>query len=215
MANSKRKPVKRDGFRLNEPVARISGGERRTSILAKGAQFAQIRRRQQLNQILLVHDPDSSRKPIGLRDMAIVRQIAMEGPAANQVPVLRRNAILALAESTSHENLDLLAELALAGEDFYVRSNALLALGRTGLKVVVPLLRDGLKAEESHERQAAEVGLAALGRKTGHGVLRAVFENERDEKIREVLSRILIRLDEQRGVKERNQETSSRPKARP
>jgi HEAT repeat protein len=213
MANTKRKPVKQDGFRLNEPKVRILGGERRSSVLAKGAQFAEIRRRQKLNQILLLHDPDGSAKPLGLRDMAIVRQIATEGPAANQVPALRRNAIFALSESISRENLELLAELALFGEDFYVRSNALLALGRTGLKVAAPLLRDGLKAEEFHERQAAEVGLAALGRKAGIGFLRGVLENQGDERTSEVLARILVRLTEQRGVKERTQETSSRSKS--
>lgn len=213
MAKSKNKPLKRDGFRLNEPAARLDGGIRRSSIRVAGAQLAQIRRREQLNQILLVHDPDRAQKPITLRDMAIVRQIATEGATTNQVPALRRNAILALAESTSPENLDLLAELALAGEDFYVRSNALVALGRTGLKVVAPLLRDALKAEESYERQAAETGLLALGRKGGRGVLRLVLENEKDGSAKSVLDRILGRLDRKGGVKEKIQETSSRPKS--
>jgi HEAT repeats len=213
MAKSKHKALRRDEFRLNEPSVRIPGGVRRSSVRVKGAQMTEVRRREQLNQILLVHDPDGSRKPINVRDMAIVRQIATEGVSTNQVPALRRNAILALGESPSRENLELLADLALAGEDFYVRSHALLALGRTGLKVVAPLLRDALKAEESHERQAAEAGLLALASKTGHGVLRVVFEAEKDERARSALDRILSRLDQQKGVKEGTQQTSSRPKS--
>jgi hypothetical protein len=209
MDKTKRNNRDDDGFHLNEPAPLVAE-PRRQSIIVEDAQFAQIRRREQLNKILLVHDPDGSREPLEPNDMALVRQIAREATLTNQVPALRRNAILMLAESLSHENLELMAELALTGEDFYVRSHAMLALGRTGLKIAAPLLRDGLKAEEFHERQAAEAGLLAISRKTGPGTVRVLLEHEKDEVIREVLGRILVRLNQQCPPGKADQQTSSR-----
>ena len=114
----------------------------------KDAAFAGIRDRERLYGILLQHDPDGTLPQFTARDMSILRQIATEGPLTNHVPEIRRRAIILLANSPTPENLELLGDLAIAGEDFYVRSYALLALGQTGLKLTAPLLCDALSATE-------------------------------------------------------------------
>jgi HEAT repeat protein len=189
-----------DGFRLNEPRTPIVGGKRRPSLLLKNARFAAIRERERLNRVLIVHDPGDSRSMFGLRDRPILRLAAREGVLANQVPAIRRNAMLALAESPSPENLGLLSDLALIGEDFYTRGHAMLALGHSGLKSAAPLLVKGLGAKELFERNAAEAGLVALGRKNGLGFLDALCKTERQTETQKALQRILAKLKEQRSA---------------
>jgi HEAT repeats len=162
----------------------------------KAATFANIRARERLYSILLQHDPDGALPQFTTKDMIILRQIATEGPLTNHVPAIRRSAIILLANSPTPENLELLGELAIAGEDFYVRSYALLALGQTGLKLTAPLLRDALSATESTERQAAEVALRTVAQRAGPAILRALLQNERDDATRVSLERILTSLEE-------------------
>jgi len=132
------------------------------------------------------------------RDISILRQIATEGPLTNHVPAIRRSAISLLANDPTPETLELLSDLAIAGEDFYVRSYALLALGQTGLKLTAPLLRDALSAAEPTERQAAEAALRIVARRTGPAILRALLQNCRDVATRTSLDRILTTLEEPR-----------------
>lgn len=195
---TQRRQIKRDPFRLNEPRARVAGGIRRSSVVVKDAAFAGIRDRERLYGILLQHDPDGTLPQFTARDMSILRQIATEGPLTNHVPEIRRRAIILLANSPTPENLELLGDLAIAGEDFYVRSYALLALGQTGLKLTAPLLCDALSATELTERQAAEVALRTVARRAGPAILRALLQNERDDATRASLDRILTTLGEQR-----------------
>jgi HEAT repeat protein len=211
---AKRKQIKRDPFRLNEPAARIAGGSRRSSVVEKGGAFARIRDRERLYGVLLQHDPDDHQPHLTARDMGVLRLIATEGPLANHVPAIRRNAILLLATSPTPENLEVLAELAVTGEDFYVRSHALLALGGTGLRVTAHLLRDALSASESTERQAAEAGLRLLARRVGPGILRILRETERDDSRRAVLDRVLGGLNEQRPKRRPPRQTAARKRAR-
>lgn len=65
------------------------------------------------------------------------------------------------------ENLNLLEELARYGEDLYVRSYALTALGNTRLKIVGAILRDGLVSANPLERTAASKALIVLARAEG------------------------------------------------
>jgi hypothetical protein len=206
----KRKQIRKDPFRLNEPVARIAGGVQRTSIVARNRAFASIRARERLYGVLLRHDPNGILPRLTARDMGILRQIAAEGASANHAPVIRRSAILLLATSLTLDNLKLLAELALVGEDFYVRSHALLALGETGLELIAPLLRDALRAKEATERQAAAAGLRALAHRSGPAILRVLRENERDDATRVSLDRILHELSEPPAKQRARRQTRSR-----
>jgi HEAT repeat protein len=211
---AKRKQIKRDPYRLNEPIAPIVGGGRRSSVVVKSGAFASIRDRERLYGVLLQHDPEGPQPHLTARDMSVLRVIATEGPLTNQVPAIRRSAILLLATSPTPENLEVLAELAVTGEDFYVRSHALLALGHTGLKVTAHLLRDALSASESTERQAAEGGLRILAGRAGSGILRILRETERDDSRRAVLDRILGGLNEQRPKRRAPRQTAARKRAR-
>src|SRR5438874_2250927 len=148
------KRIRRDPFRLNEPRPRIAGGPSRPSLLLKDGAFALIRARARLERLLLQHDPEGRQISLTSRDMGLLRQMATEGSVTNHVPAIRRGAILMLGTSPKPENLELLTELAISGEDFYVRSHALLALGRTGLTLAAPLLRDALGSRAREERLA-------------------------------------------------------------
>lgn len=205
---TKRKTVPGDPFRLNEPVASVAGGNRRTSVAQRGDLFANIRARERLQRVLLRHDPDGAAPKLSARDMGLLRQIATEGALANHAPMIRSSAIALLGTAPTPENLELLAELALAGEDFYARSHALLALGATGLKVVAPLLRDALSAQEPTERQAAEAGLRVLARRVGVATLRVLRENESDSLMQNNLDRVLRSLSEKPAKKVAKSQTA-------
>jgi HEAT repeat protein len=210
----KRSRIKGDPFRLNEPAARVPGGSRRTSIVIKDAALAAIRGRERLSEILLQHDPNGPALKFTARDMGLLRQIAREGTLTNHVPAIRRSAILLLASSPVPENVELLTELAVSGEDFYVRSHALLALGNTGLKQAAPVLALALRAEGREEKQAAEAALRVLARHAGPTVVAALRERERDEATRGALERVLRALSKPKTETRRQHQTMAHPGSR-
>ena len=193
-----RTPITRDPFRLNEPAARIPGGSRRTSIAINDAAFGAIRNRERLSRVLLQHDRGGSTPKLTARDVGLLRQIARESTLTNHVPAIRRSAILLLAASPTPENLELLTELAVSGEDLYVRCHALLALGRTGLKVAAPVLHRALSADGPEERRAAEAALRVLARAAGPAIVSALREGDRDAATRAALDRVLRALSERK-----------------
>ena len=140
--------------------------------------------------------------------MALLRQMASEGAVTNHVPAIRRGAILLLAGSPTSENLALLTELAVSGEDVYARSHALVALGRTGLTLAAPLLRDALRSEDDQERRAAEVGLRLLGGRAGPAIVAALRQNERDAAVRDALGRVIAALTGERRTPRRRRTSS-------
>ena len=207
------KKIARDPFMLNEPYPRIAGGARRPSVVLAGKAFARIRDRARLERVLLQHDPDASSPTVASREASLLRQMAVEGAVTNQVPAIRRSAILLLAESPTSENLATLTELAVSGEDFYTRSHALVALGRSGLTLAAPTLRDGLRSDEREERQAAEMGLRLLGARVGPGIIAALRGSERDAAVREALGRVIAALTGKK-TPARTRRTSSRDAVR-
>jgi HEAT repeat protein len=194
VAKSSRR-VRRDPFHLNEPAARVPGGVRRPSVTLAGDAFVRIRARQRLQRLLLQHDPDGPPPLIAARDIDLLRQLATEGAAANHVPAIRRGAMMLLAAFPTPENLTLLTELAVFGEDFYVRGHALMALGQTGLSLAAPLLREALGSDEAYERQAASAGLRLLGKRAGTGILAALRVTARDAGIRAALARVIATIE--------------------
>jgi HEAT repeat protein len=190
----KAKKVRRDPFKLNEPLRRIPSGIRRPSAVLKDVAFTRIRDRARLERLLLQHDPNGSSPVLTAGDMTLVRQMAAEGTVTNHVPAIRRGAIQVLGESPTLENLALLTELALSGEDVYARSHALIALGRTGLALAAPLLCDALKSDDDQERKAAELGLRLLGGRVGPVILAALRQNNRDIAVRNALDQVIATL---------------------
>ena len=208
MAKSSRR-LRQDPFYLNEPVARVPSGVRRPSVTLTGDALVRIRARQRLQRLLLQHDPDGPPPLVAARDMDLLRQMATEGTAASHVPAIRRGAMMLLAASPTPENLALLTELAVSGEDLYVRGHALMALGQTGLSLAAPLLREALGSVEAYERQAAEAGLRLLGKRAGSGILAALRVTARDAGVRGALTRVIAAIEGERP-RPRRRRTSAR-----
>ena len=182
-----------DGFLLNEPAARIPGGSKRTSVLVDRKSLPLIARRVQLNSLLLWHDlelPAKQLNQISSDDIRLLRQIVVEGATTNQIPAIRYSAILLLARWPDVESLNLLHDLARYGEDVYVRSYALLALGSTKLTMVGETLRDGLASSDQVERNAAAKALATLGRAAGPAAIAALASREPRSRVVEKLNEI-------------------------
>jgi hypothetical protein len=183
-----------DGFVLNEPRPRIPGGARRKSIIVSRSTLPGIRQRERVNALLLAHDLEPPIPEPRRIFPPLLRQVAIEGAISNQIPARRYNAILRLARDLTAENLDLLEELARYGDDAYVRGHALVALGTTGLRLVGPVLRDGLAAADTLERDAAVRGLRALAARQSVGLLRQLAQDEArtevGQRLREVIAAI-------------------------
>ncbi|MDQ6877667.1 MAG: HEAT repeat domain-containing protein [Candidatus Dormibacteraeota bacterium] len=147
----------------NQPAPEIAGGRTRASTLAGRQGLLGVLARERVTAILRIHDLDESSRALAEltdADQAMVRQIAREGAISGVEPAVRYKAISALAQRPVAENLNLLADLAQFGEDFYVRGHALIAVGQTGMVVHLAILLPRVGASEQFERAAA---LHALG----------------------------------------------------
>jgi HEAT repeat protein len=182
-----------DAHILNEPVATLAGGPRRASVAITEGLPAALLIRGRVLEVLQLHDPEDDGASIETALWPIVRQIAREGAITNNPPMLRYRAIQALGSQPTQENLNLLTELAMLGEDFYVRGHALLGLGRTGLLLAGVVLKRALAAEEPFERSAAETALFRLGRVLGSPGLRLVFE--RDDQLIPTIERLIEEVE--------------------
>jgi HEAT repeat protein len=138
--------------------------------------FAAIDARERVAAKLRVHDVYEGEKlvtELSDDEYHIVRTIAEQPAFANGDPGLRYAAIQALARRLSAENLNLLEDLARFGEDFYVRSHALLALGHAGLYAHIATVAPALDAEERLERSAAARALLEIAARTSLAAVRA------------------------------------------
>jgi HEAT repeat protein len=211
-----RKKGRDGGFKLNEPAARVPGSARRKSTRVPRSDLGLVRRREQLSELLMAHDPEDAERAlaeISEEDHSLLRQIAREGAITGVTPRLRQNAIAALARFPTRDNLNLLTELAQHGEDFYVRSHALVALGQTGVALAASVLRERLAASEPLEVSAAERGLEALGRSAGPEVVRAAFADESRKAIAERGKLLLERLEAKPTRHPRRRKTTGQPPA--
>lgn len=160
----------------NQPPQAIRGGTSRSSILVNRAELPAVAIRERVVAVLLMHDlqaKNAALQQLDETDFEIIRVIAQEGAAANAEPALRYNAIAALAYGRSSKNLNLLADLAQFGEDFYVRGHALLALGTSGLHLAIGIIAAHLEAKERFEQIAANRAIASLALQSSVEAVRA------------------------------------------
>jgi HEAT repeat protein len=153
----------------NEPEIKIKGGAIRTSKRIDRTELPALLARERVIKLLRDHCPDSQGSPLSAlsdSELAEVRIIAQEGAVSNTEANVRYNAIAALAASGTPENLNVLANLAHFGEDFYVRGHALLALGATGMQIALPAIVGHLTATDKFEQSAARRAIALLAKKT-------------------------------------------------
>ena len=187
----------------NEPEIKIKGGAIRASKLIDRSGLPALQVRERVLNLLRDHCPDSQGIAISAlsdADFAMVRIIAQEGAVSNTEPNVRYNAIAALAEAGTPENLNLLINLAHFGEDFYVRGHALLALGASGMQVALPAIVGHLAATDKFEQSAAKRAIVLLAKKTSIESIKA-HASLLDRKSTAEVSRILDELvkSKQRG----------------
>ena len=129
------------------------------------------------------------------KDSPVLRQIALEGAVTAVEPVLRKRAIEHLARFPEGEDLDTLQDLARQGEDIYVRTSAVRALARTGLKLAIPVVRDALLSADPFEVQHAKLALADLHKAIGPGPLKRALQLERVQAARKGLAETLEEIE--------------------
>ena len=185
-----------DDLQRNQPPRRIPGGRIRPSTHVDRQDLPGVTARERVTSILQVHDLEEAQRALSEltdADEAILRQIAREGAISGANSVIRYKAISALARRPFADNLNLLADLARFGEDFYVRGHAALALGQTGLVANLPLLLPLLDASEQFERTAASRALELIASRASAAAVEshalAVGGPEAAERVRATLSR--------------------------
>ena len=103
-----------DGFRLNEPAVKIPGGAKRKSTRVPRSDLKLVARREELDALLLAHDPKDAENAIQQvtdADHVLLRQIAREGAITGVSPRLRQNAIAVLGRFPTHDNVNFLTKL--------------------------------------------------------------------------------------------------------
>lgn len=186
-------------FELNEPSKEIPGGPQRESIMADLTDRPQIQRRLRLNRLLLIHDPEVAEESLAQieeEDLPVLRRMAQESVLSGNEPILRRNAISVLSRYPTPENLNLLTELARFGGDPYVRGAAMTALANTRIIMALPLLKEGLAAQDPIEYRRAQQGLILMGSEFGTGRIRDLLKRERRKRIRNRITEVLEALAE-------------------
>jgi HEAT repeats len=154
----------------------IPGGPYRHSTVIDKESVSAIRTRERVTTKLLSHDIDVKEVDIfsfNEEEYEIIRLIATEGIISGNEPAIRYKAIMALANVLSSQNLNTLVDLARFSEDLYVRSHALLALGKTGLFSNLPIVISGLRSKERFEQKAASRALLRIIHETSLSAVRA------------------------------------------
>ena len=199
MPEPKPQPASDADIQSNEPEKEIPGGARRLSSFVGRQEFPDIARREELNGLLLAHDPESAEEAmiqITEEDSALLRQIALEGAITGVEPAIRRNAITHLGRFPNGDNLDVLIDLSRSGEDPYVRGTALRALGRTGLRLAIDVVAGSLDATDRIEAQQAGLALKDLHSALGPAVLKRHLASETDGRLRRLLGDIIRSIEE-------------------
>ena len=194
-------------YKLNEPAREIPGGKTRPSTLVSRKGMPAVGARERVEAALRVHDLDGTKLSLLLReaDGPMLRMIARETIASSLQPAIRAKAIAALAAFHRIENINALAQLALYGDDVYVRSHALLALGSTGLLAAVPIVAKGFQSTEQMEQTAAGKALLRLADAIGLSVVSALMP---EGKIRNRLQWLAKQTGEARIRTEKNRKRS-------
>ncbi|WUH98397.1 HEAT repeat domain-containing protein [Spirillospora sp. NBC_00431] len=142
----------------------------RPSIQVSRDDLPGVRAREELNELLRAHDPETAEANLARlteQHGPLLRQIAVEPDTSGRDPQVRRNAITALGRLGSVENLNVLTDLATRDEDELIRSSALTVLGGTGLRLAVPLLADAQESSHPVEATAARKALSSLADRLG------------------------------------------------
>jgi len=94
----KRKQIKQDPFRLNEPVARIAGGSQRTSVVVRDRAFANIRVRERLYGVLLRQAAAAGLRALAHRVGPAILRVLLENERDDETRVALDRILQALSE---------------------------------------------------------------------------------------------------------------------
>ncbi|MGD0339990.1 MAG: HEAT repeat domain-containing protein [Bacteroidota bacterium] len=180
-------------FILNEPAKEIKGGLERESTLISREKYKQILVREHLNKILLNHcSNEEIAKMLRPEHEPILHKICLESVTTGSHPMIRKKAILALRHYFTKESINLLTELAIGGEDEYIRSNALGSLSAFKTAFSVPLLIEALKDTSDMVKNSARVGLKNVILDTeGKNVLKAAMKKTKNIQLKKELKEII------------------------
>lgn len=170
-------------FHNNEPQPDVSGGPQRPSKWVDLQRFDAIRRRQELNTVLLQRacgEAELSPPVFEPEDVALLLQIARErDPNGN--PAIRKHAIGAMGQFRNLEAMDLLWEIASSTmEHEAIRGQALTSLARVAPRMAPALLERYLDDESALIRQATVNALAEIGGEFALRLLSELLEREQD-----------------------------------
>ncbi len=183
------------GFVLNEPQPKIKNGSTRKSARVTAKQFPVRAKREKINRVLIMHDlhPDLTER-IPEKDIGLLKQIAFEGSISNNIPAFRYNAILKLASFPTADVLNTLHHLANYGEDHFIRSKALLALGISGIELSIPVIARSIDSDNILISNAAQKALIRLINSLGVERVRQHFKLDGSLNY-QALERIIERLN--------------------
>jgi hypothetical protein len=152
--------------------------KRPSTLVERGSVPAAIKAREDLEQLLRVHDPElveEARSRIKADQLPLVRRIALD-PAEGEGMVARKHAIALLASRGANEDLNLLSELARFDPEPVIRAEALTGLGRSGVAMAAGILVEAIASNDRVEATAASKALAVLAQKAGIAAVRAQVE---------------------------------------
>lgn len=162
----------------------------RPSRLVDRSNFPRIAAREKLVARLRVHDTyDEKLSEFSPEEFDLLRQISLEVSAADPDPWIRRHAIAILGTQPNPENLNALSLVARVSPDASVRSEALLALGRSGVAMAAPVLAEGLAAADSLEVASATRALQELGDRIGTEQILAAVRDPSARAVAELMLR--------------------------
>ncbi len=135
-------------------------------------------RRLELERLLSAHDPDTAQAATAAirdADQPILRQMATESAATGTPPVLRRHAILVLAQRPTSENLSLLRRLAGEDSDLNIRGTATAALASTGRQDALAVVLSSMSASDPVLVAYAQCSARVLAEKLGRPAVDTAF----------------------------------------
>lgn len=194
--NNKLNPIagKEVKFNYNEPDKEIKDGFERESVIVSRDKYKQIILREQLNNILINHcgDEEITRflKP---EHEKILHTICLETVTSGSHPMIRKKAIGALKNYFTTESVNLLTDLAINGEDEYIRSAALNSIVAYNSTISIPLLIAALKDTSEIVSSTAKNGIMNIAKiKEARNILLTSMKLTKSCRTRKVLKEIIF-----------------------
>ena len=180
-------------FINNEPVKEIKGGFERESTIVSREKYKQIILRENLNKILINHCGNEKTTRLFKPEYEqILHRICLETVTSGSHPMIRKKAILALRYYFTKESINVLTDLAINGEDEYIRSTALSSIAAFKTTISIPLLVIALKDASEMVINSAKVGLMNIAKvEEARNMLVTLMKSTMSYRTKKVLKEII------------------------